>query len=194
MDSLAHAGPALLAAAGGLLPACETGANGQPQIETITVAAQDTTPPQFAAFVSIANGSQRTPPTTAGVTGFSTTVGPGPSPGPFTVFTPGDDLAILVNASDDESGIQKIEVLPNEGHSSCGGGPGTTSGPGLGSLPAAPGRNAGVATGDEVPRWGFGGETVAVRPGDIVEVTMRVTDNFGNVSTGSFRVDLACNP
>jgi hypothetical protein len=33
-----------------------------------------------------------------------------------------------------------------------------------------------------------------VVPGDIVEVAVRVTDNFGNESTGSFEVDLACTP
>jgi hypothetical protein len=48
----------LLVAAGGLLAACETGANGTPQVETITVAAQDTTPPEFAAMVEIENGKQ----------------------------------------------------------------------------------------------------------------------------------------
>jgi hypothetical protein len=184
---------ALLVAAGGLLAACETGANGTPQVETITVAAQDTTPPEFAAMVEIENGMQITPPTTAGTaTGFSTTLGPGPG-GTFTVYTEGDNLGILVTAHDDESGIQKVEVLPNSGHSSCG--PiGVNGGPGLASMPPALGRNSGVNSGDEVPRWGFGGETVAVIPGDIVEVSLRVTDNFGNESTGFFRVDLACMP
>lgn len=184
---------ALLAAAGGLLPACETGANGTPRVETITVAAQDTTPPEFAAMVEIETGSQLSPTTTATTTtGWSTTLGPGPS-GPFTVYTPGDNLGILVTAHDDESGIQKVEVLPNSGHSSCGP-TGVNSGPGLASMPLPLGPNAGVNPGDDVPRWGFGGEAVAVGPGDIVEVNMRVTDNFGNETTGSFRVDLACSP
>jgi hypothetical protein len=186
---------ALLVAAGGLLAACETGANGTPQVETITVAAQDTTPPEFAAMVEIENGKQVTPPTTANTTtGWSTTLGPGPS-GTFRVYTEGDNLGILVTAHDDESGIQKVEVLPNSGHDSCSSGPiGTTSGPGLASMPLPLGPKAGVNPGDEVARWGFGNATVAVVPGDTVEVAVRVTDNFGNESTGSFRVDLACTP
>ena len=186
---------ALLVAAGGLLAACETGANGTPQVETITVAAQDTTPPEFAAMVEIENGKQVTPPTTAGTaTGFSTTLGPGPG-GTFTVYTEGDNLGILVTAHDDESGIQKVEVLPNSGHHSCSTGPiGTNSGPGLASMPLPLGPKSGVNPGDEVARWGFGNATVAVVPGDIVEVAVRVTDNFGNESTGSFEVDLTCTP
>jgi hypothetical protein len=190
----------LLGMACGVLPACTDAGGGVPEIQKITVAVQDTTPPQFAAFVAIENGQQLTPPTTqpttGTATGFATTVGPGMNPTPrFRVFTPGDDLAILVNAFDDESGVQKIEVFKGKGTNSCSDDDddlATTSGPGLGARPPAPGKNANVSPGDEVPRVEFAGERIAVGPGEIHEVGIRVTDNFGNVSQGHFRVDMAC--
>lgn len=183
----------LLGAACTVLPACTDNGNGVPEIQTITVAEQDTTPPQFAAFVAIENAQQLSPPTTGGGTGFATTVGPGTSAPRFRVFTTGDDLAILVNAFDDESGVQKIEIFKGQGTFSCTDDDlATTGGPGLGTVPAAPGKNPNVSPGDEVPRVEFGSDKIAVQPGQIHEVRVRVTDNYGNVENAAFRVDIAC--
>lgn len=185
---------AALLLAAGTLAGCTDDDN--PQAEKITVAPQDTTPPQFAAFVAMENAKQVSPPTTAGATGFSTTVGPGSPAGPFSVYPMDDELAIVVNAFDDESGIQKIEIYPKKGSASCPIGDddlASTGGPGLTGIPAAPGKNGSVMPGDQVPRVAFGSENVPVRRGTIVEVGMRVTDNYGNSSRANFRVDFTCN-
>jgi hypothetical protein len=183
----------LLGAACGLLPAC-TSANGVPELEKITVAEQDTTPPQFAAFVSIDTGQQLSPTTTAGGTGFATTVGPSVSPQPeFVVFTPGDDLAIVVNAFDDESGVQMIDIRASSGSAPCTDGDlGSGAVPGLLGKPAALGKNASVKPGDEVLRVAFGRQKYSVRPGDKYLVYTRATDNYGNASEATFTVEIAC--
>jgi hypothetical protein len=191
----------VLAVACGVLPACTDDA------PTVTVAQQDTTPPQFVALVGIENAKQlvpptTAPPTTAGTTptppphGFAATISPGMTPPPsFTVASPGDNLAIVVNASDYESGVQRIQIDTGKGTQSCGfdGDDGSTSGPGLRPPPPVPGKNSNVSPGDEVPRDKLGSSTIPVRPADLLEVTIRAVDNYGNVSRAHFSLAV-CKP
>jgi hypothetical protein len=108
-------------------------------------------------------------------------------------FTPGDDLAIEVNAIDDESGVQMIDIRASSGSAPCTDGDlGAGAVPGLLAKPAPLGKNARVKPGDEVLRVAFGAQKYRVRPGDKYQVYTRATDNYGNASEAMFTVEIAC--